>query len=94
MDYIILAQTLIPAIVITIAAKFIISSQDKQMDALLSLVNHQEEDIASLKASIDNYEDMLVDINSTNHPKHTRSFDEVQSEYDYQSDEDFTTSVW
>lgn len=88
MDYIILAQTLIPAIVITIAAKFIISSQDKQMDALLSLVNHQEEDIASLKASIDNYEDMLVDINSTNHPKHTRSFDEVQS------DEDFTTSVW
>ena len=53
MDYIILAQTLIPAIVITIAAKFIISSQDKQMDALLSLVNHQEEDIASLKASID-----------------------------------------
>ena len=88
MDYIILAQTLIPAIAVTIAAKLIISSQDKQMDTLLSLVNHQEKDITSLKASIDKYEDILVDINSMNHPKHLRSFDEVQSEYDYQSDED------
>ena len=88
MDYIILAQTLIPAIVITIAAKFIISSQDKQIDTLLSLVNSQGKDIVIFKAVIDKYEDILVDINSMNHPKHPRSFDEVQSEYDYQSDED------
>ena len=95
MDYIILAQTLIPAIVITIAAKFIISSQDKQMDTLLSLVNHQEKDIASLKADIDKYEDILVDINSMNHQKHPRSFDEIQSEYDYQDDDsEFIMSVW
>ena len=53
MDYIYLAQALIPAIIVAIAAKFIISSQDKQIATLLSLVDHQEEDIASLKAAID-----------------------------------------
>ena len=75
MDYIYLAQTLIPVITIAIAAKFIISSQDKQIATLLSLVNYQEEDIASLKAAIDKYEDILVDINSMNHPKHPLSLD-------------------
>lgn len=75
MDYIYLAQTLIPVIVVAIAAKFIILSQDKQIATLLSLVNHQEEDIASLKAAIDKYEDILVDINSMNHPKHPLSLD-------------------
>lgn len=68
MDYIYLAQTLIPVITVAIAAKFIISSLDNQVDTLLSLVNSQEEDIVSLKAAIDKYEDILVDINSTNHP--------------------------
>ena len=93
MDYVILAQTLIPVIVVAIAAKFLISSQDKQIATLLSLVDYQEEDIASLKAAIDKYEDILVDINSMNHPK---SFDEVQSEYDYQSDEgpDYISGSW
>ena len=76
MDYIILAQTLIPVIVVTIAAKFIISSQDKQIATLLSLVDYQEEDIDSLKAAIDNYEDILVDINASNHPKQPLSLDE------------------
>lgn len=75
MDYIYLAQALIPVIVVAIAAKFIIRSLDNQVDSLLSLVNHQEEDIASLKATIDKYEDILVDINSMNHPKHPLSLD-------------------
>ena len=86
MDYIYLAQTLIPVIVVAIAAKFIISSQDKQIATLLSLVNYQEEDIASLKAAIDKYEDILFDIKASNHPKQPKqplSLDEVQSEYDY-----------
>ena len=75
MDYIYLAQALIPVIVVAIAAKFIISSQDKQIATLLSLVDYQEEDIASLKNTIDVYEDILVDINSSNHPKHPLSLD-------------------
>ena len=83
MDYIILAQTLIPVIAVTIAAKFIISSQDNQVDSLLSIVNHQEEDIASLKAAIDEYEDILVDINASNHPTQPLPLDE-----------DFIQSVW
>ena len=70
MDYLILAQTLVPVIVVAIAAKFIISSQDKQIATLLSLVDYQEKDIASLKNAIDVYEDILVDINSKNHPSH------------------------
>lgn len=76
MDYIILAQTLIPVIVVAIAAKFIISSQDKQIATLIALNNYQEEDIASLKAAIDKYEDILVDIKSMNHPKQPLSLDE------------------
>ena len=75
MDYIYLAQTLIPVIVVAIAAKFIISSQDNQIATLLSLVDYQEKDIASLKNTIDVYEDILVDINSMNHPKHPLSLD-------------------
>lgn len=75
MDYIYLAQALIPVIIVAIAAKFIIRSLDNQVDTLLSLVNHQEDDIASLKAAIDKYEDILVDINSMNHPKHPLSLD-------------------
>ena len=96
MDYVILAQTLIPVIVVAIAAKFLISSQDKQIATLLSLVDYQEEDIASLKATIDKYEDILVDIKSMNHPKQPLSLDEVQSEYDYQSDEgpDYISGSW
>lgn len=75
MDYIYLAQALIPVIIVAISAKFIIRSLDNQVDSLLSIVNHQEEDIASLKAAIDKYEDILVDINSRNHPKHPLSLD-------------------
>ena len=48
MDYIYLAQTLIPVIVVAIAAKFLISSQDKQVDTLIALTNYQEEEIAEL----------------------------------------------
>lgn len=75
MDYIYLAQALIPVIVVAIAAKFIIRSLDNQVDTLLALNNHQEEAIASLKATIDKYEDILVDINSMNHPKQPLSLD-------------------
>ena len=75
MDYIYLAQALIPVIIVAIAAKFIIRSLDNQVDSLLSLANSQEEDIASLKAAIDKYEDILVDINSMNHPKQPLSLD-------------------
>ena len=88
MDYIYLAQTLIPVIIITIAAKCIISSSDKQIATLIALNNHQEKDIARLKNIIDVYEGTLVDINSMNHPKHPRSFNKVQSEYDYKSADD------
>lgn len=96
MDYIYLAQTLIPVIVVAIAAKFLISSQDKQIATLLSLVDYQEEAIDSLKSTIDIYEDTIVEINSRNHPKHPLSLDEVQSEYDYQSDEgpDYISGSW
>lgn len=69
MDYIYLAQALIPVIVVAIAAKFIIRSLDNQVDTLLALNNHQEEDIASLKATINKYEDILYDIKASNHPK-------------------------
>lgn len=72
MDYIYLAQTLIPVIVVAISAKFIIRSLDNQVDTLLALNNHQEEDIASLKATIDKYEDILFDIKASNHPNHPK----------------------
>ena len=78
MDYIYLAQALIPVIIVAIAAKFIIRSLDNQVDSLLSIVNHQEDDIASLKATIVKYEDILYDIkasNYPNHPKHPLSLD-------------------
>lgn len=75
MDYIYLAQALIPVIIVAIAAKFIIRSLDNQVDSLLSLVNHQEENIALLVAAIDTYEDTIVEINSRNHPKHPLSLD-------------------
>lgn len=85
MDYIYLAQALIPVIIVAIAAKFIIRSLDNQVDTLLALNNHQEEDIASLKATIDKYEDILFDIKASNHPKQPLSLDEGP---------DFVTSVW
>ena len=98
MDYIYLAQTLIPVIVVAIAAKFIISSQDKQIATLLSLVNYQEEDIESLKATIDIYEDTIVEINSRNHPKHPLSLDDDSSktyaQLTAEMDEIFIQSVW
>ena len=72
MDYIYLAQALIPVIVVAIAAKFIISSQDKQIATLIALNNYQEEDIASLKATINKYEDILYDIKASNHPNHPK----------------------
>ena len=95
MDYLIIAQTLVPVIVVTIAAQFIISSQDKQIATLLSLVDYQEKDIASLKNAIDVYEDILVDINSMNHPKHPdddscKSYAQLTAEMD----EIFIQSVW
>lgn len=98
MDYIYLAQALIPVIVVAIAAKYIIRSLDNQVDSLLSLVNHQEEDIASLKAAIDKYEDILVDINSMKHPKQPLSLDDDSSktyaQLTAEMDEIFIQSVW
>lgn len=98
MDYIYLVQALIPVIVVAIAAKFIIRSLDNQVDTLLALNNHQEDDIASLKATINKYEDILYDIKASNHPKQPLSLDDDSSktyaQLTAEMDEIFIQSVW